>query len=370
MPNNGYRFSEGFTVYREKVIKGGRKIADFKNSKWSLDKLNHEEEEDYLRILGICWASASNPRFTQMRFSITNEAIGQYLKSELGDEISIRPTEKCYRADLANPTFACSYVNLPHDIGPDQRYHILEGIITRSVGNAVWMEKKEPKETKKPVPPRVKHTKIFFKTANQDISNLVRLYASNGKNKMPWLPYDQMRKSGESHGTWFFDPEPLEPYVFLPELRGALGEMYAFPPDQLGLEISSLARAGLWEWGNAIGELSTDEYDEKKKLSTRIHNEAKAVRRERVALQKRLEEVRGGLHSLQDIESLDRMRMERDDYKKEIEILHKEEERLLEKVDKTNEEVVRLWREVHGRAPRRNGDTGYARRQWEHEKLK
>ena len=34
MPNNGYRFSEGFTVYREKVIKGGRKIADFKNSKW------------------------------------------------------------------------------------------------------------------------------------------------------------------------------------------------------------------------------------------------------------------------------------------------------------------------------------------------
>ncbi len=371
MPIAHYRFSEGFTAYEEKVVGAdGLKAVDLKKSKWDLNRLKHEEEKDYLRILGICWASLSHPRYTQLRFSVPSEVIGDYLKQELGREIRVKPHgERMWdMADLANPTFAYSYVHLPHNLGPDQRRHVLEGVITKAVGNAIWMRSKEYKTTKKPVPPKVRHTKLIFKTRNQNISNLVRLYASNDENKLPWVPYDQMRKYGESHGTWFFDPEPLEDYIFLPELKLALGEMYAFPAEQIVVEQGSLARAGLYEWANKKGELSKHHYDEKKLLSKRIHDQAKGIRRERVSLQKKLSAVRDRLKSIQSIESYDKMRRERDDYKREINRLTKSEEGLLEKMEETNEEVSRLWKEIQGRSPKRNGDTGYARRQWEHER--
>lgn len=348
----------------------------WKDGFFDLNKLTTSGQDiKYLHLFGFSIASSSKihegpgKNFKKIMLSVNMPELINYVKQELKpvdytvseyNHYNENYTNKGYKRPVIYiwiPAIMYHYVEPLPRLGPKQRKALLDGVLTKCVGDSsVYMQRKRQHFLREKLF-KPEHEKILFLTRNERFHFEVRLSSSYRPTKIPWYEYNR----GESLGTWYPDPSSLKDYMLFDSCQSQLERLHQFDNDEIALEISSLKRAALFDKAKELNVMPLSVYRTKKKRQTELHNEARELRGLRDNLENRYKELTKNLKDIEQVEKWDQQKEEIKKIEEGLKKIYNQQEDYDRRMDELHEEL-------HGkpRPPKHKINNSYRDRQYKH----
>jgi len=253
---------------------------------FNFSKLRLADQEDLLRLVGICRASVSYKHSKVVRgkryesnclfIRIRNEQLGDYIKGKMDGSDrrnyheEVEKTSKFPKMMITNPAVLRIFNDLPQgEMGPEREKCLAQGIVTRAVLSDE------------------RHSKILYLTRNQEHINELRTILAY--QKVPYNRYyfgGKIKAKMQTDSIWFYEPSHLGMRGYyieddaLPDVREILGSMHDFSRAEVQLTVENLERNVAYEMGKEMGIFSKGKWTEAREMSSKIKRELKNLERD------------------------------------------------------------------------------------------